>query len=188
MTPLRRRLGVIILAVTVVLSLVLKSRSVPQGEQAAFLRYTTGFVLVKIAGVREQDGIYRFSDGVTLDDVKKMTSARAPLQCAPQQSGALRLKNGDVVAFRNQSGNCSEIIVKNMTVTESMLLGIPLDPDALSAGDWEALPGIGPALAVAIARDRQKYGEFGDLEGVLRVPGIGYGKLRGLRKFFKVGN
>jgi len=74
--------------------------------------------------------------------------------------------------------------LKNMTVAERISLGIPLDPDAMSAVDWESLPGIGPALAEAIVADRQKNGAFNGLNGIVRVPGVGQGTLKTLQTYF----
>ncbi|HZV82892.1 MAG TPA: helix-hairpin-helix domain-containing protein [Geobacteraceae bacterium] len=148
------------------------------------MRYTTGSVLVKLAGVGDRDGIYRFSDGATLGDVKNMTNLRGVAKSKHRHLDTRRLKNGDMVVFNRLSSNQVEIIVKNMNVTELILLGIPLDPDSMSADDWEALPGIGPSLARVIVSNRQKYGDFGGLEGILRVPGIGYGKINAVRRFF----
>jgi len=71
-----------------------------------------------------------------------------------------------------------------MTVAERISLGIPLDPDTMSVGDWEALPGIGPALAKTIVLERQKNGDFHSLEGVLRVTGVGPGKLKTVKQYF----
>lgn len=175
---------VVILAVVVLLPLLLKSRFAPSGEQAAFLHYTTGSVLVKIVGTGKQDGIYRFPDGALRSDVKKMAVVDAALNPVVYGREYRRLRNGDVVDFSCSDSNSGTFTPKRMTVAELMLLGIPLDPDAMSVEDWEALPGIGPALAATIASDRQKNGDFGGLDGVLRVPGIGIGKLQSLRRFF----
>ncbi|UFS72762.1 helix-hairpin-helix domain-containing protein [Geomonas sp. RF6] len=71
-----------------------------------------------------------------------------------------------------------------MAAAERILFGIPLDPDDMAASDWEALPGIGPALAHRIVQDRHKNGAFRSLEGVSRVPGIGEGTLSKIRRYF----
>jgi len=65
-----------------------------------------------------------------------------------------------------------------------MVLGVALDPDRLEAPEWAALPGIGPVLAERIVVDRHNNGAFGSLDGVLRVPGIGQGKLKAIRRYF----
>ena len=49
------------------------------------------------------------------------------------------------------------------------------DPAAL-----ETLPGIGPSIAAAIIRHRERHGAFSRVEGLLEVPGIGEAKLEQL--------
>lgn len=48
-----------------------------------------------------------------------------------------------------------------------------IDVDMASAAELEALPGIGPALALRIVEDRNYNGPFGSLTGLQRVRGIG---------------
>jgi len=54
-----------------------------------------------------------------------------------------------------------------------MALGLPLPINAASAEDLEAIPGVGPALAVAIVADRVRLGPFGAARDLDRVRGIG---------------
>lgn len=49
----------------------------------------------------------------------------------------------------------------------------PIDLDRASAAEIEALPGIGPALAERIVKDRDSAGTFGALEALCDVRGIG---------------
>jgi competence protein ComEA len=51
----------------------------------------------------------------------------------------------------------------------------PVDLDAASRVEIEALPWIGPALAERIVRDRERCGPFGSLDALQRVAGIGAG-------------
>jgi competence protein ComEA len=182
------RWGVIVLSVALLLPILLKSRTVPPREQAAFLRYTTGSVLVKITGTGKQDGIYRFPDGNILADVNKLTGGRGGVKSPVVGDKNRRLSNGDAIVYGEIGGYLAVIAVEKMPAAESVLLGIPLDPDSMSVTDWEALPGIGPSLAKAIVLDRQNNGNFHDLEGVSRVPGIGPGKIRTVQRFFATRN
>jgi competence protein ComEA len=49
----------------------------------------------------------------------------------------------------------------------------PVDLDFASPGDIEKLPGIGPALARRIVKDRDANGPFGCLAALDRVKGVG---------------
>jgi len=54
------------------------------------------------------------------------------------------------------------------------VLGLPAPLNALSAGDLERIPGLGPVRAAAIERERAAGGPFGSLDELsARVPGIG---------------
>jgi competence protein ComEA len=174
---------VLVLAVGLILPLLWKSRTPPSREQAAFLHYSTGFVLLKISGSGNQDGIHRVRDGVMFADVKKMAEAAADGKALPP-CRERRVRNGDAFDFGPIGISSGEISQQRMTVAEMVLLGIPLDADMLSAEDWESLPGVGPSLARMIFDDRQKNGRFGGLEGIMRVPGIGPGKIQVLRRYF----
>lgn len=49
----------------------------------------------------------------------------------------------------------------------------PIDVDVADSAALDALPGIGPALAVRIVRERDKCGPYGSLRELERVRGIG---------------
>jgi hypothetical protein len=59
-------------------------------------------------------------------------------------------------------------------------LARPVDLDVASAGEIEALPRIGAALAGRIIASRDSFGPFRSLEGLRRVRGIGPVMLRQL--------
>lgn len=55
-----------------------------------------------------------------------------------------------------------------------------------SAGELEALPGVGPVLAGRIVAYREQHGPFGVVEDLLAVPGIGEAKLAAIRDLITV--
>ncbi len=55
------------------------------------------------------------------------------------------------------------------------------DPDALGPRALRALPGLGPARSLAIARSRWEEGWTGGPDAWDRVPGIGEATVRGVR-------
>jgi competence protein ComEA len=94
------------------------------------------------------------------------------------------LESGEIIEAVARDQQHIEIMIYRMKARERMLLGIPLDPDAMDLADWEALPGIGPKLAKAIMDDRQKYGDLGSFNSLQRVPGVGEEKLKALKRYF----
>lgn len=59
--------------------------------------------------------------------------------------------------------------------------GERVDVDRASAAELDRLPGIGMGLARRIVAHRQRYGPFGGLEGLDRVPGVGPALLADLK-------
>jgi competence protein ComEA len=62
----------------------------------------------------------------------------------------------------------------------------PLDLNAASAEELEALPGVGPSIAAAIVEHRERHGPFRSVEDLLDVPGIGPARLEELRDLVTV--
>ena len=59
----------------------------------------------------------------------------------------------------------------------------PVDVNRAEADELTELPGVGEVLATRIMTYRETHGPFGTLEDLLDVPGIGEGKLAGLRDY-----
>jgi competence protein ComEA len=57
------------------------------------------------------------------------------------------------------------------------VLGLPLDLNLATEVELEALPGIGAGLARRIVDERTSGGPFSSVEGLLRVEGLGKGRL-----------
>ncbi len=182
----RSRRFILFLAAAVLLSLPLIKGRGPSGKDGAvaFLPYTARGVMVRVKGDVPSQGIFAFDETADVAHVIKMTVPVKSSQMPDQPIVGPRLKHGDVVVITQRTSQPVEITMKSMRARERMLLGIPLDPNQMDSDDWRCLPGIGPALATRILVDRQENGEFGSLEAVRRVPGIGEKKLNMLRKYF----
>ncbi|GFO65162.1 helix-hairpin-helix domain-containing protein [Geomonas paludis] len=183
--PGSQRLTLWCLALLLSLALYLKGRvPTPRGEGAAFFRYTGQGITVRLAGSVARPGVYRLPVGATAGSAIKMTVPDAAAPASVRGADSRRLMNGDVVTLEVDSAGNTVISVTKMGAKEMMLLAIPLHPDRLTEQEWDLLPGIGPALSRRIIADRQENGAFGSVEGLLRVPGIGAGKLAAIRKYF----
>jgi len=183
--PRGSRLAIWCIALLLSLSLYFKGRAATEtGGGAALFRGDRGLVTVRLKGDFPRPGLYRFPDGVSVLTAIKMTLPDAPPPGPWQAQGKPRLRSGDVVTLQFTGRRSPHISLQIMGVKERMLLKIPLDPDLLSAEEWGLLPGIGPVLSARIVSDRHKNGAFGSLEALLRVPGIGPGKLAAIRGYF----
>lgn len=59
--------------------------------------------------------------------------------------------------------------------------GAPIDLNTASATELEALPGVGPAIALRIVEHRENNGPFTSVDGLLEVSGIGPATLEKIR-------
>lgn len=64
---------------------------------------------------------------------------------------------------------------------------VRLDLNRATVEQLRGLPGIGPRLAEAIVRSRREEGPYRRVEGLLRVPGVGPGRLARIRDRVRAG-
>lgn len=183
-----RRLALFFLAALTALPFVFRghgppSLKVPSVASSHFSDHSRK-VCVKLAGIAGASGIYHLPPDASPETVIIMAVGRVPLELQGKSVLRHRLKNGDWVAIKSEYNEPVEITVKNIPVQERMVLGIPLDPNAMSESEWELLPGIGPALARRIMEYRQQNGGFHAWQELEQVSGIGPATLEKLRVYF----
>lgn len=130
-----------------------------------------------------ETGLHQFSDGETPLSAIKLTHAVVDTDQPAATLWRRPLLPGERLDLLPGGGLRRSLL----PAQQRLLLHIRLHPDRMSRSDWEALPGIGPKLAAAIMADRQNNGDFGSLEGLLRVKGVGPGRLRQWREMFEEG-
>lgn len=69
---------------------------------------------------------------------------------------------------------------------DSTTVGYPLDVNTATEREFEALPGIGPVLAVRIVEYRETRGRFKKVTELRRIPGIGPKRLAAIAPFLQV--
>jgi competence protein ComEA len=183
--PRSQRLVFLLVATVLVVLMLEKGHSTHRKVEAvAFLHSSTAQITVRLKGAVPAPGVYRVPVGSTPATVTNMTAAGPRADYIFKSPSDVPLKSGDIVEVIPDGPQCAEITVTYMKAKERIVLGLPLFPDALDIGDWDALPGIGPELAKRIVDYRQKYGAFGSLDALKRVPGIGEGKIGRIRQYF----
>lgn len=94
----------------------------------------------------------------------------------------LRAEGGHSVVLACQPGVAS----RPLRGPARLLVGLPIDPNRADAATLEALPGIGPARALAIVAARER-SPFRRIEDLARVPGIGPHTLADLAGWIGIG-
>ncbi|MDD2308251.1 MAG: helix-hairpin-helix domain-containing protein [Desulfuromonadaceae bacterium] len=181
-----RRVVLIASAALLFLPVAMKSRtSQDTADRTAFRALSSCMVTVKVSGKLHHPGIYVVSANTLAESVIKMAGPLRPLkQHMNGTVAALPLLNGSAVNLLDQPDGSLLLVVDQMTVSERMILGIPLDITTMGEADFERLPGIGPALARRITTYRHKNGGILRLGDLIAVDGIGEKKYKMMRHYF----
>jgi competence protein ComEA len=131
-----------------------------------------------------EKGIHQFYDDPTPQSVIHMTLPGIASIAVDSTLLNSSLRSGEGLELFSENGQIVEIKRFWIPSEQRMALFIPLHPDRMSRRDWEALPGIGPGLAERIEKNRQKNGDFGCLESLERIKGIGEKRIQKLKKYF----
>lgn len=178
----RWRLSVFLLVTLISVSLFSKSRTLPEKKRAAFLRFTTGSILIKVKGREDKDGVYRIFDAEKSECANKMTFESIVYKLKSNPAINCEFENGAVLEV---SAETFRVSAERMTAVELIMLRIPLDPKLMTVADWESLPGIGPVIASEIIYYSQKNGGIASIDELGALSGIGDGKLRKIKSFFR---
>lgn len=180
-----RRLVMVVCASLLFVPVYMKSRARQEIPACtAFSALSSGRVSVKISGEVRHPGIYDVPVNSLAVSVIKMAGLHgspdkyyiASVNRSPQHGSSLNIAS--------QVDGSYLVTAGQMSVSERIVLKIPLDISAMSESDFDRLPGVGPALAKRIVVYRQKNGGVLRVEDLAAVDGIGGKKFKMLSGYF----
>lgn len=183
---MQQRIIIVVLAILVAMPVVFKSRvnrKVP--VPAAFSIVSSSTFMVRISGDVRHGGVYSLDANLlTLTAIEMAEPVRQVTGFAPGSCDKRNVTHGEHLHFELGSDGTGMISCGSMSTKERMVLGIPLDINAMSVADFENLPGIGPVTAQRIFEYRQKNGGKMGFEELQAVEGIGEKKFKSLVRYF----
>jgi competence protein ComEA len=142
---------------------------------------TAPVLLVHVAGAVVEPGVYQLVGDARVRDA--IVAAGGPTATADWNALNLAASISDGVKVYVPT--VGEELPPSLTAVPADPSGSdpigPVDVNAATADELEALPGIGPSTATAIVTERERNGPFLDVDDLDRVPGIGPAKLEALR-------
>ncbi|MFN2540393.1 MAG: helix-hairpin-helix domain-containing protein, partial [Mycobacteriales bacterium] len=130
-------------------------------------------LVVDVAGRVRHPGLVHLHPGARVDDALRAAGGVLP----GASTGALNL------AAKVQDG---QQVLVGIEGSASAGGSAPLDLNAATAQDFDALPGIGPVLADRIIAWRTEHGRFGSVDQLREVSGIGESKYQALKAKVRV--
>ena len=130
------------------------------------------------------DGIHQINDAKQLANVINLAGLRIPDYLRPDLLEPGVVSGGKTIKLQIVDDVVVSLEAGFMPAALRITLGIPLDVSQMSGVDWDDLPGVGTSLALRIESDRQKNGEFGSVDGLKRVKGVGSKRINKWRRFF----
>jgi len=157
-----------------------------------FVRPAPDFLLASGPGVRLVEfgegfcstGVHQFFDDPQGHNVNSLTICDARQQGLLVALDAEQLRHGEKIEIIDNIGHEIGLTSSWMSAARRISLGIPLHPDRMTLADWTDLPGVGEKTAAKIEADRQTNGDFGNLDALQRVRGLGPKRIDQLKKFF----
>lgn len=175
----------VVLAAFAFLAVLLGRGASVMEDIPSFLHQEANYVHVELTGHGLTPGVYQINDGFAMRDVIKLTPAVSDKIPSTVEDYFEPVNNGARYAIVKKDQKIKIVQRGWMSASKRIALGISLHPDRMSRADWVALPGIGEKLAERIYIDRQKNGDFGFLDALKRVKGIGQRRIENWKIFFR---
>ena len=149
---------------------------------------TADAAYVHAAGAVSRPGVYRVRPGGRVADLLDAAGGPAPDADLDQVNLAARVTDGERV-YVPRRGEAAPPVVSGGGSgggAGTAAAGEPVDLNAATLEQLDALPGVGPATAQAILDYRREHGRFTQVQELLEVRGIGEAKLAALRSRVRV--
>jgi competence protein ComEA len=135
-------------------------------------------VVAHAAGAVAAPGVYRLAGGARVGDLVSAAGGPLPGADLDQVNLAAPVTDGERVYVPVEG----EVVTPPSGTADPG----PVDLNAATAEQLDALPGVGPSTAAAILDERERRGGFRSVDELLDVRGIGPAKLEQLRELVRV--
>ncbi|MBL0225617.1 MAG: helix-hairpin-helix domain-containing protein [Geobacteraceae bacterium] len=154
-------------------------------EPAAFSVVSSARGYVRISGDVRHPGMYLWgANKMTIDAILMAAPLQPISMLEPAGIGSVPLGAGAALHVVINSGGRALVTLGTVPASERLVMGMPLDINALSEAELDNVPGIGPVLARNIFQFRQNNGGRMDVQDLLLIDGVGEKKFMSLRKLF----
>jgi competence protein ComEA len=141
--------------------------------------------LVHVVGAVRAPGVVELDAGARVRDALAAAGGPADDADVERLNLAAPITDGERLAVP-RIGEPAPVPLAGETTPSAGAPAGPLDLNAATATDLETLPGIGPTLAEAIVRQREKMGRFTSVDDLKQVRGIGEGRFADIRELVRV--
>jgi competence protein ComEA len=139
-------------------------------------------VVIDVVGAVRHPGLQHMASGTRIADAITAAGGAQSNADVEQLNLAARLVDGERIVVPRHG----EIAPASSDPRTNGASNAPVDLNTATADQLDALPGVGPATADAIIRDRDAHGPFHSVDDLARVRGIGPAKLDQLRDLVTV--
>jgi len=180
------RLILLLVAVAVSIPAVMITRhGVHKDALTGFSVISSPRGFVHVGGDVAHPGMYPLTANLVTTSVIKMAVPLGSLKnLAPQAVASQHLENGDDVRLKIGENGQGTVSIDPIPAAEKIIMGIPLNINAMRVADLMLLPGVGPKTAQRIVEYRQNNGGTMTPEELLNVEGIGEKKYKILKTHF----
>ncbi|NNC78592.1 MAG: ComEA family DNA-binding protein [Acidimicrobiales bacterium] len=158
--------------------------AVPEAEAAAVSTTGTGeapaVLVVHVAGAVNRPGLVVGDIDWRVADAIAAAGGSSTVADLDRVNLASHLADGERIYVPHLEEAALPVVVTGGQASSKAQSG-PIDLNAATEDDLDALPGVGPATAASIVAHRTDHGPFGSIDALVAVSGIGPAKLESIR-------